>query len=151
MFISLLTCFLMYGCVDSTTGSSVSWGNFLTCLPAALVAFLVFPMTVKLIFKIPAIVLTDDCLKNNFAGNSIQWVDIADIQLYKGVGRSLPKLTINLKDPYKYFNTPLKKAGYKARQLFSVNDISIIVDFVAGDNEEIFEVIKAYWTRKVEH
>ena len=67
MFISLLTCFLMHGCVDSTTGSSVSWGNFLTCLPAALVAFLVFPMTVKLIFKIPAIVLTDDCLKNNFA------------------------------------------------------------------------------------
>jgi hypothetical protein len=64
--------------------------------------------------------------------------------------RSFATLIINLKDPGKYFASPVKKAIYKIKQLFSPNDILIRVDFVAGDNEEIFETVKAYWTRHFE-
>jgi len=151
--ISLGTFYLIYKGLAYYTLPLISWDNFLRCIVDVLLAFLFLPLTFKLIFNIPALVLTKDCLKKNFGGKySFEWHDIADIQLYSNtVGRSFAKLTINLKDPYKYFNTPLKKTLYKARQLFVANDTWIIVDFVAGDNEEIFEVIKAYWTRKVEH
>ena len=122
------------------------------CLPAILVAFFVLPITIKLIFNVPALVLTNDCLKNNFREYSIEWSDIAEIQLYKGNYVSgFAKLIINLKNPDEYFNSPVKKVIYKTKQLFLVNDFTIIVDFVAGNNEEIFETIKSYWTRKSEH
>jgi hypothetical protein len=114
------------------------------------VSYLLLPMTFKLIFNIPAIVLTDDCLKNNFGGYSVQWEDIADIKFSDSGMRSFATLIINLKDPGKYFASPVKKAIYKIKQLFSPNDILIRVDFVAGDNEEIFETVKAYWTRHFE-
>jgi hypothetical protein len=84
-------------------------------------------------------------LINNFSGYSIEWVDIASMQLTEGM-RGFGKLSINLKDPLKYYNTRYKKTMYHVRQLFIANDNSIAIDFIAGNNEEIFATIKAYWT-----
>jgi hypothetical protein len=100
-----------------------------------------------MIFNVPAIVLTNNCLKNNMGGKSIEWNDIADIHLLNGGIQGFASLVINLKNPKKYFDTPLKKAFYIFKQNFSANDFSIKVDFVAGRNEEIFQVINAYWTK----
>ncbi len=77
-------------------------------------------MTFKLIFNIPAIVLTNDCLKNNFGGYSIEWGDIADIQLYNGGYRSFAKLIINLKYPEKVFNSPQKRSLISSSSFFVV-------------------------------
>jgi hypothetical protein len=98
-------------------------------------------------FNIPVIVLTNDCLKNNFWRYTIEWNDITELQLFERGNGSFANLAINLKDPDKYFNSPIKKTIYNIKQLFSVNDILIRVDFIAGSNEEIFEVMKAFWTK----
>jgi hypothetical protein len=104
-------------------------------------------MAFKMIFNIPAIVVTDDCLNNNIGGYSIELADIASIELDTRGQRSFAKLKINLKEPEKYFNSPVKLFLYNARQLFIVSDKTIFVDFVSGSNEEIFSVIKAYWSK----
>ena len=57
-------------------------------------------------------------------------------------------MIINLKQPEKYFNTPLKKIKYQLKQLFTANDISIPIEFVAGKNDEIFQVVSAYWSKQ---
>ena len=149
-FLSLLTFSLVYGCFAQVVQPLISWENFFLCLFPLLVSFLILPMTFKMIFNIPALVLTNDCLENNFRGYSIQWKDIADIQLSDSGYRSFASLVINLKEPQIFFNTPFKKALYNFKQLFSVNDFLIKVDFVAGNNEEIFEIVMAYWTRKAD-
>jgi hypothetical protein len=149
-FLSFFTFIFIYESFKYITLPPISWGNLMTCLLPILLAYLFLPITFKMIFNIPAIVLTNDYLKNNLGGYSIEWSDIADIQLSNEGYRSFASLIINLKDPEKYFNTPIKRIFYKTKQLFSVNDFSIRVDFVAGNNEEIFETIKAYWTMHYE-
>ncbi|WP_295674005.1 hypothetical protein [uncultured Mucilaginibacter sp.] len=149
-FLSFLTLAILKTCFSYLSQPLVSWDNFFSCLLPALLVYLFLPMTVKMIFNIPAIVLTDDCLNNNIGGYSIEWADIASIELNTSGTRSLAKLAINLKEPEKYFNTPIKMFLYKTRQLVVVNDKSIFVDFVSGNNEEIFSIIKAYWTKDVE-
>jgi len=148
--ITSFTGFLLYKCVINITLPLISSGNILIYLSFGGLSFLFLPMTFKLIFNLPSLVLTDDYLKNNLGGYSIEWEDIADIQLSNGGYRSFANLVINLKNPDKYFDTPIKKAVYKIKQLFSVNDILIKIDFIAGKNEDIFETVKAYWTRHYE-
>ena len=150
-FLSLLTLSLVYGCFAQVVQPLISWENFFLCLFPLLVSVLILPLTFKMIFNIPALVLTNDCLENNFRGYSIQWKDIADVQLSDSGYRSFGKLIINLKDPKKYFNSPVKKLVYNAKQLFVVNDFSILVDFVAGENDDIFSIVKAYWTKNAQH
>ncbi|BAU54767.1 STM3941 family protein [Mucilaginibacter gotjawali] len=150
ILLSLLTFFFLYKSFANLPQPLVSWASFFICLPSLLIAYFILPMTFKMIFNIPSIILTDDCLNSNIGGYSIEWTDIASIELYNGGYRSFAKLAINLKDPDKYFNTPLKKFLYKTKQLVVVNDKSIFLDFVSGQNEEIFALIKAYWTKEVE-
>jgi len=150
LFIDLFIALFFYKCFSYLTLPLVSWDNFLRCLIPLFFSYFFLPVTLRMIFNIPAIVLTDDYLKNNFGGYAIEWDDISDIELSNKGQRSFASLNINLKDPDKYFNTPIKNLFYQIRQFFSVNDFSIRVDFVAGSNEEIFAVVKAYWTRGVQ-
>jgi len=148
--ITLLLAPFVYKCFSSLTAPLLNPANAVYGALIFIVSYIFLPMDIKLIFNIPAIVLTDECLKNNFGGYSVQWEDIADIKFSDSGRRSFATLIINLKDPEKYFASPVKKAVYKIKQLFSPNDILIRIDFVAGDNEEIFETVKAYWTRHFE-
>jgi hypothetical protein len=151
IILTLFTVFLLYTGVNSITPPSISWENFIRCLLLIGLSYFLLPITFKLIFNLPSIVLTDDCLKNNIGGYSIEWDDISDIQLNNGGYRSFGNLIINLKNPDKYFNTPLKKALYWIKQLFSAYDILIKVDLISGKNEEIFDVVKVYWTKHYEN
>jgi len=150
VFIDLLIALFFYKCFSYLTMPLISWDNFFRCLIPLFFTYIFLPITLRMIFNIPAIVLTDAYLKNNFRGYAIEWADISDIELSDKGYRSFGSLNINLKEPDKYFNTPIKNFFYKARQLFSVDDFSIRVDFVAGSNEEIFETVKAYWTKGCE-
>ena len=145
--LTLFTVFLLYKCAGNITFPLISSDNILLYLSFGGLSFFFLPIPFKLIFNLPSLVLTDDSLKNNLGGYSIEWEDITDIQLSNGGYRSFANLVINLKNPDKYFDTPIKKAVYNFKQLFSVNDILIKVDFIAGKNEQIFETVKAYWTR----
>lgn len=118
----------------------------LAILPC-LVSWFVLPMTAKAIGGVSAIVLTKDYLVDNMGNNSIEWGDISEIRLVEGQYRSFEKLIINLKQPEKYFDTPIKKALYKFRQLFTANDIAIILDFVSGKDDEITQLVHVYWDK----
>ncbi|MEO6631669.1 MAG: STM3941 family protein [Mucilaginibacter sp.] len=150
LFITVMVALFDYKSISYYTAPLVNAVNAVDTALVLIVSYLLLPMTFKLIFNIPAIVLTDDCLRNNFGGYSIQWEDIADIKFSDSGMRSFATLIINLKDPEKYFASPVKKAIYKIKQLFSPNDILIRIDFVAGDNGQIFETVKAYWTKHFE-
>ena len=149
MLVSLPVLFFLYKTFTMLPQPWVSWINFFTCIPIILIAYFILPMTFKMILNMSALLLTGDCLNNKMGGYSIAWTDIASIELYSGASRGFAKLAINLKDPKKYFNTPIKMFLYKTRQLFVVNDKSIYLDFVSGENEMIFAVIKSYWTKEV--
>lgn len=95
----------------------------------------------------PAIALTKNYLVDNIGNNSIEWGDISEIRLIESKYKSFGKLIINLKQPEKYFNTPIKRLSYKFRQLFTANDIGITIDFVSGKDEEIIQLIHAYWDK----
>jgi hypothetical protein len=61
--------------------------------------------------------------------------------------RTTGSIVINLKNPEKYYNTPLKAMWYKLSQLFTSNDINLRLDFVAGKNDTIFQLVNAYWDK----
>ena len=85
-------------------------------------------------------------------GVSIDWHDIEEINITTRGYRSGGNLMINLKEPKKYFNTPLKYIKYKLRHFFTSADMSIKLDFIKGKNDKIAQLINAYWfnnTRQV--
>jgi hypothetical protein len=111
-----------------------------------LLACVVLPLLMMMARSIPAIALTDDYLINNYGGFSIEWHDILEIhrtKSYRGSGG----IVINLKNPEKYFDSPIKKISYQLRQLFSANDITIPLNLVAGNDDEILQTITAYWNK----
>jgi hypothetical protein len=117
----------------------------LLAIVTGFISWLILPVTIKMLRGIPAIVLTKDYLVDNFGGHSIEWNDIAEINIRKSSYQSLDKLIINLKQPEKYFDTPIKKLLYKFGKLFTANDIGITLDFVSGNSDEIMQVIHAHW------
>jgi uncharacterized membrane protein YhaH (DUF805 family) len=64
-FLSFFTFIFIYESFKYITLPPISWGNLMTCLLPILLAYLFLPITFKMIFNIPAIVLTNDYLKNN--------------------------------------------------------------------------------------
>ena len=107
-------------------------------------------MAFKILTGIPAIALIKDYFVDNMGNNSIEWGDISEIRLIEGRNKKFWELIIILQQPEKYFDTPIKRLSYKFRRLFTANDIGIIIDFVSGKDEEIMQLVHAYWDRFAE-
>ena len=82
--LNLLIIFLDYQCYCAITLPLITWGNVIRCLVTLFLSFLFLPLSFKMVFNIPALILTSDSLKNNFSGYSINLADIADIEYSEG-------------------------------------------------------------------
>ncbi len=114
---------------------------------ASSLLLLLLPMSLKMIFGIPAIRLTSDQLIDNVVGIKIEWKDISDIRI-SGIAK--PFIAITLKDKSSFFQSisnPVKRLLLRCFFLISSGDVSINLAMVAGDNESIVALTKVYWNR----
>lgn len=108
-------------------------------------------MFFKMIFGIPAILLTADQLVDNVVGISVDWKDIQDIRI---TGVSKPFLSITLKDKKAFFQNiqnPIKRVLLRVIFSISTGDVSINMAMVAGSNEAVRSVVMVYWSRYYGH
>jgi len=149
VWIGLLTLLVLYVSFEMYyiffSRPSYGLGGILLLLLPVAICWFVLPMAFSILRKKPAIVLTSQYLIYNIGSISINWHDIAEIRVAERNYRGGGNLIVNLEQPRKYFNTPLKYLGYKIRRYFTAADISIKLDFVAGKNENISRLINAYW------
>jgi len=147
IFIYILLCPLIFEVLLGIIGQELDLSHLLMSLPLVLLLYYLLPITFKMFLGTPALALSKDYFIDNLGNHSIKWHDISQIKFLEGRYRGFNKLVINLKQPEKYFNTPLKKLLYKFRQIFTANDIGILLDFVSGKDAEIMQVINAYWDK----
>jgi hypothetical protein len=145
--LSLLMIFLLYKSFTAYNPNQ-SMGLYIAAVfPVVLVSSYIIPLGFKMMIGKPAIALTNEYFISNIGNLSIEWHDISEMHIAAN-NRGFSALIINLKEPEKYFNTPFKKIKYQLKQLFTANDISLPINLVAGDNQEIFQTINAYRSKQ---
>jgi hypothetical protein len=132
-------------------GSKFDYAIILLALIPLLMCSATLPMFFRMLFGIPAILLTADQLVDNVVGISIDWKDIQDIRI---TGVSKPFLSITLKDKKAFFKNirnPLKRIFLKMLFSISIGDVSINLAMVIGNNEAVKSVVMVYWSRYYGH
>jgi len=106
------------------------------------------PWTIRMLLGKPAILLTNEYFVDNLFNRKIKWSNISSIDYEpRRFTRGFDRLVINLKNPDEYFDSPLKQILYKFKRLYTVNDISVVLDFVYGEKDEILHVARVYWDK----
>jgi hypothetical protein len=144
--------FLVYKCCTNAIEADFKFDY--TVIPFALfplfLCWVVLPMFFRMMFGIPAILLTADQLVDNVVGISIDWKDIQDIRI---TGVSKPFLSITLKDKKEFFQNihPIKRILLRMIFSISTGDVSVNLAMVAGSNEAVKSVVMVYWGRYYGH
>jgi hypothetical protein len=147
IFVDIILAPLAYALLNSLLNPKSDLSLIFTVISLVLVSAYIIPLNIKIITGAPAMILTSDCLIDNLSNRSINWNNISEIKIIEGSYKSFDKLVINLKHPGDYFNTPVKRLLYRLKQLFTANDIGIMVNLIAGSNEDILSGIHAYWDK----
>jgi len=148
-----MTLFFVYKCCAITIEPTFKFDNlfiFVVLLPLFM-GWMILPMFFRMLFGVPAILLTADQLVDNVMGISIDWKDIQDIRI---TGVSKPFLSIILKDKKTFFQNiqnPLKRILLRIFFSISTGDVSINLAMVAGSNEAVRSVVMVYWGRYYGH
>lgn len=105
-----------------------------------ILTYYVFSFVRKMVNGIPAILLTDDFLIIAIPDLKISYDDIDDVAVRAGGKNTI--LGIDITDPEKYFNTPIKKLmkfSFMAPQNLNIN-----LTLISGNNETIVQSINEY-------
>jgi hypothetical protein len=150
--LGVATLFLVYKCytIAVEPGFKFEYSIIPFALLPLFFCWLTLPMFFKMLFGIPAILLTGDQLVDNVVGISVDWKDIQDIRV---TGVSKPFLSITLKDKKTFFQNihPIKRILLRMIFSISTGDVSVNLAMVAGSNEAVRSVVMVYWGRYYGH